>query len=242
MSKTYQQKDINELTKQPREELGEPELLFQELSGQDLNEVEKRQKKADTLKAELKAIKPGMGKDKIGSKYWLLYENICREILETVFRQEFITLNINVQARAPKITGIREIIRDILVSNNHRDGGCKWKELKDKYECQEIVFECKNLKGLVKAQHIFQLFLYLTSGTGRFGIILSRNGKLEESANRAIEKLYQINKNKKEKENYLILVFNDKDLEEMLDNYIYGQTQEQLIGRKLQEHNKNMNF
>jgi len=236
MTKT-QIKDIDELAKQLGAGVEKPEELPELLKGKSSEELVKqreREQQVELLKKQLKACNPGRGKDQNGKSYWSLYESICKSILETVLVQEFTTLVIDVQPRTPKMTGFNIIIRDILIQNNCGDSNSKWSELKSKYSCEEIVFECKNLTTPVKAQHIFQLFLYLTSKIGKFGIILSRNGQLQESAVRAIEKL--------SKEDYMILVFKDEDLKTMLDNYAIGQNQEQFIGSKIQEHRKNLNF
>ena len=48
------------------------------------------------------------------------------------------------------------------------------KELYNKYDCRQIVFEMKNVNE-VSREHINQLNRYLSEQFGRFGIILTRN-------------------------------------------------------------------
>lgn len=63
-------------------------------------------------------------------------------------------------------------IRDLIFYNN-----CSFpllKELYNKYDCRQIVFEMKNVNE-VSREHINQLNRYLSEQFGRFGIILTRN-------------------------------------------------------------------
>lgn len=246
MSKIYKSQSIDASAKQQGSAIVNPEELPELLRGKSEEELIERQSKGqevELLKSKLQECKPGKAKEKVtGKKYWEIYEDICKEILAKIFSQEFTTLHIDEQARTSEWTGFNCIIRDIIVQNNPSSNSSIWAHLKKEYECKEIVFECKNLKGPIAPDHIFQLFLYLTGGTGRFGIILSRNGKIKKSALRAIERLYQISKGHLVRDHYLILVFSDEDIKSMLDNYVYGQPQEQLLGDKLQEHRTRINL
>ena len=63
-------------------------------------------------------------------------------------------------------------IRDLIFYNN-----CSFpllRELYDKYDSRQIVFEMKNVAE-VSREHINQLNRYLSEQFGRFGIIITRN-------------------------------------------------------------------
>ena len=68
--------------------------------------------------------------------------------------------------------GLRYFFVNLIFYNN-----CSFpllKELYDKYDCRQIVFEMKNVNE-VSREHINQLNRYLSEQFGRFGIILTRN-------------------------------------------------------------------
>ncbi len=64
------------------------------------------------------------------------------------------------------------LIRDLVFYNNTSTNFLK--EIYEKYESKQIVFELKNVKE-VSREHIFQLNRYLNDQFGKFGIIVTRN-------------------------------------------------------------------
>ena len=99
-------------------------------------------------------------------------------------------------------------IRDLIFYNN-----CSFpllKELYDKYDCRQIVFEMKNVNG-VSREHINQLNRYLSEQFGRFGIIITRN-PLKKSIMRNTIDLWSGQRK-------CILCLTDEDIRLMVDVY-----------------------
>ena len=99
-------------------------------------------------------------------------------------------------------------IRDLIFYNN-----CSFpllKELYDKYDCRQIVFEMKNVNE-VSREHINQLNRYLSEQFGRFGIIITRN-PLKKSIMRNTIDLWSGQRK-------CILCLTDEDIRLMVDVY-----------------------
>ena len=99
-------------------------------------------------------------------------------------------------------------IRDLIFYNN-----CSFpllKELYDKYDCKQIVFEMKNVNE-VGREHINQLNRYLSEQFGRFGIVIARN-PLKKNIMRNTIDLWSGQRK-------CILCFNDEDIKLMVDVY-----------------------
>lgn len=99
-------------------------------------------------------------------------------------------------------------IRDLIFYNN-----CSFpllRELHDKYDCRQIVFEMKNVNE-VSREHINQLNRYLSEQFGRFGIILTRN-PLKRNIMRNTIDLWSGQRK-------CILCLSDEDLKLMVDVY-----------------------
>lgn len=84
------------------------------------------------------------------------------------------------------------------------------KELYDKYDCRQIVFEMKNVNE-VSREHINQLNRYLSEQFGRFGIIITRN-PLKKSIMRNTIDLWSGQRK-------CILCLTDEDIRLMVDVY-----------------------
>ncbi|WP_049796326.1 hypothetical protein [Methanomassiliicoccus luminyensis] len=75
-------------------------------------------------------------------------------------------------AKEQSRTDSNVLIRDLIFYNNRSMDFLE--ELKEKYDCRQIVFELKNVKNLER-EHINQLNRYLSDQFGRFGVIITRN-------------------------------------------------------------------
>lgn len=92
-------------------------------------------------------------------------ENLCQLLASMLYPElDF------AQPQSRTVEGV--LIRDLIFYNNtsHRIS----KEIYEKYESKQIVFELKNTKE-VSTTHINQLNRYLNNEFGRFGIIFTRN-------------------------------------------------------------------
>lgn len=99
-------------------------------------------------------------------------------------------------------------IRDLIFYNN-----CSFpllKELYDKYDCRQIVFEMKNVNE-VSREHINQLNRYLSEQFGRFGIIITRNSLKKNIMKNTIDLWSGQRK--------CILCLTDEDIKLMVDVY-----------------------
>ena len=74
------------------------------------------------------------------------------------------------QEQSRTISGVS--IRDLIFYNGYSE--IFLKEIFDKYDCRQIVFELKNVKE-VNTDHVDQLNRYLSDSFGKFGIIFTRN-------------------------------------------------------------------
>lgn len=63
-------------------------------------------------------------------------------------------------------------IRDLIYYNDGKNEF--WRDLKDRYEARQPVFELKNVKTL-ETEHVNQLFRYLDEEFGRFGVLVTRH-------------------------------------------------------------------
>ena len=93
------------------------------------------------------------------------YETLVDDILSTALYPELEFAESQVRT----VSGAH--IRDLLFYN---DSKTEWtKTLRDKYGAKQLVFELKNVKEL-EAEHVNQLYRYLDSDFGRFGVLVSR--------------------------------------------------------------------
>lgn len=100
--------------------------------------------------------------------------------------------------------------------------------MKNNYNGTQILIECKNLFSQISNDEIDDIAKYLIrKGIGLFGLILSR-----KSANPHAKQL-QISKWKDEDK--LILVLEDRDLQEMIELYANQQDPSEVIQRKINE-------
>ncbi len=187
---------------------------------------------AEALKQRLDSCKAGDKKDPMTDrKYSEIYEEICEDVLSLCLSNDIENLKITPQQRVAKLPSQSYRRLDLECWNNPTDNSSLWSELKNSplMHSSVLIFECKNLSKPLDDYHIFQLFMYLGPHRTKFGIILSRSGEKAGLANEALIKFYQLG--------YVILVFNDSDIKEMLDNYVAGVSQDIFMRKKLGEEN-----
>jgi hypothetical protein len=63
-------------------------------------------------------------------------------------------------------------IRDVIFYNDGKTGFLK--DVRDRFEARQVVFELKNVKAL-SGEHVNQLYRYLDYEFGRFGVLVTRN-------------------------------------------------------------------
>lgn len=141
----------------------------------------------------------------LGKEGWKQFEEICLNIFKYVFKDSFSNLLIKEQARDELGTDIK----DFLVSNNGKHEF--WKTIKQIYNCNNIVMECKNYKKEIGINELRQVSDYLEEKIfGQFGIIFTRKGLDNGGMNKQIK--YLKNQTKK-----MILVLNENDIIELIE-------------------------
>ena len=94
------------------------------------------------------------------------FETIVDDILSTALYPELEFADSQVRT----LSGAH--LRDLIFYN---DGKTTWtKDVRDTYEAKQLVFELKNVKTL-ETEHVNQLYRYLDSDFGRFGVLVTRN-------------------------------------------------------------------
>jgi hypothetical protein len=100
--------------------------------------------------------------DKVDKEY---EDNACQLMASLVYPQlDF--------AKMQSRTESGVLIRDLIFYNNRSHNFLK--DIYDKFNCQQIVMELKNVKE-IESEHINQLNRYLKDQFGDFGIILTRS-------------------------------------------------------------------
>jgi hypothetical protein len=165
------------------------------------------------LRSELSAIKPGL-------RAWSKYQKICMEIWEVLFYPE-LSRPIN---ESTNETGVNR--RDFVVPNYAADGF--WAFMRNHYRADYVVVDAKNLSGHVSKSHVLQIANYMTrSGTGLFGVIMTRRGTDRSAQYTRREQWVLYNK--------MLLILDDDDVIQMLDNVIGGDDPSLVIRQKVED-------
>lgn len=140
----------------------------------------------------------------LGKEGWKQFEEIILNIVKYVFEDSFSNLLIKEQVRDESGTDIK----DLIISNNGTHEF--WKTIKNLYNSNNIVIECKNYKSTIGINELRQVSDYLEEGTyGQFGIIFTRKGLDDGGIKKQLK--YLRNQNKK-----MILVLNEDDIIELI--------------------------
>ena len=190
----------------------QPKPIIDESEKQIIENKEKytiRKNKKNELEAKLLKCPKG-GKGKIGKINGDKYETICKEIIELTFANSFKEFQIIPQHK--NLSSSKR--RDFSLKNSPLDThqNCVWNLLKSSYQAESIIFECKNIGSKIKKEHVTQLWYYLGSPIGKFGVILTRFKKLTKNAISALGRI--------EKDKYKIWVLDDTELLKILDCYV----------------------
>lgn len=156
------------------------------------------------LESEVRGLEKRLGECQRGNpgntkEFPNKFEEICFDMLKLGLKNEFTDCQIDKQVENRSEFGNIIEVTDIELQNNGRVEGTFWYIMHSDYQSERIVFECKNLTGSVDDHHIFQLYMYLGTRVGKFGIILTRNncekyntkkGGLTESAFKTLRRLH----------------------------------------------------
>lgn len=140
----------------------------------------------------------------LGLKGWRQFEHICYDIINFVFKDSFSNLNLKKQAR--NYNG--KDIRDIILSNT--GNSIFWNNVRQIYNCNNVVIECKNLDSKIGNEEFRQISDYLgKEAIGQFGIIFSRKGLSSSGKKKQRDYLHQRPKK-------LILVLSEQDIIDLI--------------------------
>jgi len=200
------------------------------------NELQrKRKEKADNIFKKLNSCRASTPPDKKDyQKRSKEFENICEELINLTFKKEFHNCKSCTQEREISFAGDLLRVLDISIFNLPQDDhpNSIWNDIKkeDKYNCQKIIFECKNysLRTKIRKEEIYQLYEYLDpQNIGRFGIILNKYGfsNLDKKAKAAIKRV--------KKDRYLILVLGKEEIQKWLEEWVENETCHQFFSEQI---------
>jgi len=235
--------DLKEsLDRPPDIVLAEKEDIPKQKQGLELaNESkEKREKKATKIKRRLTsfmASTPFNKNDKVNKHYKERseeFESICEELINLTFEKELYNCKACTQEREISFNGRTLRTLDISILNLPRDThpNLIWNYLKkeDEYNCQKIIFECKNYSQLTKigVGEVYQLYGYLDpKNIGKFGVILNKFGfsNLSVKGKEAIKRV--------KKDDYLILVLGREEMGEWLNEWIENESCQRFFNEQI---------
>lgn len=136
--------------------------------------------------------------------YWHDYELIGAEIFKYLFSDDFEDYQFKYQS--PTKDGIQ--LRDLVVNNNFKDKSSFWGRMHTQYHSNMIMLDFKNYSETVDSDCVYSVTKYMTSCTGHFALIFSRQGP-NESAH--VEQIRML------REGQLVLCLSDRDLLEMIN-------------------------
>ncbi|HYJ63467.1 MAG TPA: hypothetical protein VEV62_06970, partial [Parafilimonas sp.] len=147
----------------------------------------------------------------LGSKGWIQYENLCTEIFEFLFKDDFR----NFSCRTQSYTHDKIFRRDLIINNNYKDSTGIWAQVKSEFNCNLIVVDFKNYSEVLEQNEFYLPSKYLNLVIGKFAIIFSRKG-LGNSARILQRRMFNRDKE-------LILCLDDNDLQSMIKEKMLGQ-------------------
>jgi hypothetical protein len=152
-----------------------------------------------------------------GIKGWKQYEKLSLEIIKFCFENKFRNLRIKEQVRNCNGTDIKDFV---IINTGISDF---WKDLKQFYNCKNIIIESKNSDNEIGIEELRQVSDYLEKETiGQFAIIFSRKGLSQNGFIK--QKDYLTNRTKK-----LILVLDDNDIIDLLRKKANDDTSEEIF-------------
>ncbi len=117
-------------------------------------------------------------------------------------------------------------IRDLLCQNQAEIG--IWKDIKDKYQCSEVLFEAKNEKQL-RRDDLRQTYCYLKPALGLWGFVVCRAEQPDKvhAYNRTLFKNFAQTRG--------VLILTDGDLKQMVKLKLYGQDPSDYLRDRMSE-------
>jgi len=151
------------------------------------------------------------------------YEDLISILLPTLFYPvlEF------AQSRVRTISGAH--IRDLIFYNDGKNPF--WKDVRGQYDGRQPVFELKNVRSL-DPDHVDQLYRYLDSDFGRFGVLVSRNPAPVAVMRNTVD----LHSSKR----VMVLCLNDRDIELMLSLAESRRDPTEAIKKKYVEFTRNL--
>ena len=162
-----------------------------------LNITSKYQNKSQELISKLSNCPLGMDG-------WSEFEEICTEIFEYLFSDNFRNYTKKIQA----YTNDNIFRRDLIVNNNFNDTTSIWGQAKSDFNCNLIVVDFKNYSEPLEQNEFYLPSKYLNLNTGKFGILFTRKG-LGNSAKILQKRMLNLN-------DELLIALNENDLIQML--------------------------
>lgn len=140
---------------------------------------------------------------KTGKMYWHDYELIGEEIFKYLFSGDF--EDYQSKHQSPTKDGLQR--RDLVVNNNFKDKSSFWARMNSQYHSNLIIVDFKNYNDPIDSNCVYSVTKYMSSCTGHFALVFSRQGS-NESAH--VEQIRML------REGQLVLCLSDSDLLEMI--------------------------
>lgn len=155
-----------------------------------------------------------------GKTEWVSYQKLVGEILECLFCP---VLSRPIPQKEDAFGANR---RDFILPNYCETGF--WAFMRNAYHADFIVVDAKNYSGQISKDDVLQVLNYLkVHGAGMFGLIICRNGVLQNADLKLREAWAS--------EGKLILVLDDSDIEQMLIEKGSGRAPELVIRQKIED-------
>ncbi|MFT7036766.1 MAG: hypothetical protein ACJA2S_005305 [Cyclobacteriaceae bacterium] len=138
-----------------------------------------------------------------GKKDWSKFEDICIEIFDHLFQNGF--RNYSIEKQSNTESGF--LRRDLIINNLPKEINSFWGDVKSSYGSNLIICEFKNYSDQLNSSTLYSTTKYINN-QNRFILIFSRHG-LDESARQLQLRLLK-------ERNMLILVLEDKDINQMM--------------------------
>lgn len=207
----------------------------------NLDEKRTRSEIAEGFKKRLKMCL--RGKKTAKYDYPSIFEDICFDIVKTIFAEEFDKVHCSSQLVSVEadgnVTQRRDIVLAITSQKKSKENYGAWTDYFKNFNSSHVVFECKNYEVPISEHEVFQVFMYEGSSC-RMGFIFTRRScnkyKIEcaepvftNRAKSAIKRLHSI-----KDESWMIMIFGDKEIFKMLDAYVAGNLLDFFVDEKLQ--------
>lgn len=141
----------------------------------------------------------------VGIKGWAEFEEICTEIFEYLFGDNFRKYTHKLQS----YTNDGILRRDLVINNNFNDTTSIWGQAKLDFNCNLIVIDFKNYSEPLEQNEFYLPSKYLNIKTGKFGILMTRKG-LGNSAKLLQKRMLNLN-------NELLISLTEDDLVQMIE-------------------------